>query len=86
MIGSGPFVSLPFPSVNSSVCACLFIFIMYLMFFNKYIKKRVENEMVSYKIFFHGSDVVFPSLIFVNFVLHELTVINIYLISIYQSI
>ena len=67
MGGSGPFVSLPFPSVNSSVCACLFIFIMYLMFFNKYIKKRVENEMVSYKMFFDGSDVVFPSLIFVNF-------------------
>ena len=86
MGGSGPFVSLPFPSVNSSVCACLFIFIMYLMFFNKYIKKRVENEMVSYKMFFDGSDVVFPSLIFVNFVLHELTVTNIYLISIYQSI
>ena len=66
-MGGSPFVSLPFPSVNSSVCACLFIFIMYLMFFNKYIKKRVENEMVSYKMFFDGSDVVFPSLIFVNF-------------------
>ena len=68
MGGSGPFVSLPFPNVKSSVRACLYIFFLciYCSLIN-ILKKRVENETVSYKISFDGRDGVLPSLIFVIF-------------------